>query len=202
MPWCKPMKSPLWGVWAAVQVLRGRNFRYPILGKLATQWMAIQAAATGAVPAGQPGSREASTNKSTLAGLVHLSLLGGFGPILSPILWATARQRSEFLTSHLLQAALFQLLAVGVILALLFGVLGLPLAFIVLIIFLPPGIFEPFRRVLPVPGFPTVCMGMIGLWLLVADILALTGAIRAFKGNEFHYPIVGGWLACYLEAAP
>jgi uncharacterized Tic20 family protein len=193
---------PLWGVWAAVQVLRGRNFRYPIIGRLATQWMARQIATTGASPARQTGGMEASMNESTLAGLVHLSLLGGFGPILSPILWATARRRSGFLTSHLLQVALVQLLAVGVILAMLFGVLGLPLVFIVLSTFLPRGIFEPFSRVLPGPGFPTICMGMIGLWLLGAGILALAGAIRAFKGKEFHYPMLGGWLARYLEAAP
>jgi hypothetical protein len=127
---------------------------------------------------------------------------GGFGPILSPILWATTRQHSEFLTYHLLQALLFQLLAVGVILAMLFGVLGLPLVFIELSILLPHGIFEPFTHVLPGPGFPTVCMGMIGLWLLDAGILALAGAIRAFKRKEFHYPMLGGWLARYLEAAP
>jgi uncharacterized protein (DUF433 family) len=28
------------------------------------------------------------------------------------------------------------------------------------------------------------------------------GAIRAFKGREFHYPMLGGWLARYPEAAP
>jgi hypothetical protein len=43
---------------------------------------------------------------------------------------------------------------------------------------------------------------MIGLWLLATGILALTGAIRAFRGKEFHYPMLGGWLARYLEAAP
>jgi uncharacterized Tic20 family protein len=193
---------PLWGVWAAVQVLRGRNFRYPIMGRLATQWMARQVATTGASPARQTGGMESATNESILAGLVHLSLLGGFGPILSPILWATARQRSEFLTYHLLQAALFQLLTIGVLLVMLLGGLGLPLVFIVLGILLPPEVFQSLTHIPALSTLPTVCTGMIGLWLLVAGILALTGAIRAFKGREFHYPIVGGWLARYVEAAP
>ncbi len=193
---------PLWGVWAAVQVLRGRNFRYPIIGCLATQWMAGQVATTGALPARQTGGMEASMNESTLAGLIHLSLLGGFGPILSPILWATARQRSEFLTYHLLQAALFQLLTIGVLLVMLLGGLGLPLVFIVSGILLPREVFQSLTHIPALSTLPTVCTGMIGLWLLVAGILALTGAIRAFKGREFHYPIVGGWLARYLEAAP
>jgi uncharacterized Tic20 family protein len=192
---------PLGGVWAAMQVLRGRNFRYPILGRLATQWMARQAAATNASPARQTGGMEAATNESILAGLVHLSLLGGFGPILAPILWAAARQRSEFLTSHLLQAALFQLLTIGVILVMLFGGLGLPLVFIVLGILLPPEVFQSFTHIPALSTLPTVCMGMIGLGLLVAGILALTGAIRAFEGKEFLYPMLGGWLARYLEAA-
>jgi hypothetical protein len=29
---------PLWGVWAAVRTLCGRNHRYPILGRLAINW--------------------------------------------------------------------------------------------------------------------------------------------------------------------
>jgi uncharacterized membrane protein len=84
----------------------------------------------------------------------------------------------------------------------LFGVLGLPLVFIVLGMLLPPEVFQSLTRILSLSTLPTVCIGMIGLWLLVAGILALTEAIRAFKGKEFHYPMLGGWLARYLEAAP
>jgi hypothetical protein len=66
----------------------------------------------------------------------------------------------------------------------LFGALGLHLVFIVLGMLLPPEVFQSLTRILSLSTLPTVCMGMIGLWLLVAGILALTEAIRAFKGKS------------------
>jgi hypothetical protein len=66
----------------------------------------------------------------------------------------------------------------------LFGILGLPLVFIVLGMLLPPDVFQSLTHISALSALPTVCIGMIGLWLLVAGILALTGAIRAFKGKS------------------
>ena len=48
-------------------------------------------------------------------------------------------------------------------------------------------------------AFPSSCMGVIGVLLLIVGVLALAAAIRAFRGKEFRYPIVGGWLASYLN---
>jgi uncharacterized Tic20 family protein len=190
---------PLWGIWAAVKTLRGRNFRYPILGRLTAHWLARQPVVIQSMPANRAPNAENLTGESTLAGLAHLSMLGGLSPILVPILWAAAKQRSQFLTYHLLQAALFQLLAMGVILTWLFVMLGLPLLFGLVGGLLPMAIFKATTEITASPVFSSGCPGIMGILVLITGILALVAAIRAFKGKESHYPIVGSWLANYLK---
>lgn len=190
---------PLWGIWAAVKTLRGRNFRYPILGSLAAHWLVRRPVVIESVPANRESNGESLTGESTLAGLGHLSILGGLSPILVPILWATAKQRSQFLTYHLLQAALFQLLTMGIILTWLFVMLGLPLLFGWVGGLLPTAIFTAVTEITASPVFSSGCPGIMGILVLITGILALVAAIRAFKGKEFHYPVVGSWLANYLN---
>jgi uncharacterized Tic20 family protein len=190
---------PLWGIWAAVKTLRGRNFRYPILGRLAAHWLARQPVVIQSVPANREPNTESLTGEAILAGLGHLSIVGGLSPILVPILWAAAKQRSQFLTYHLLQAALFQLLTIGVILTWLFVMLGLPLLFGLVGRLLPTTIFKAITEITALPIFSSSCLGIMGIVVLITGILALVAAIRAFKGKEFHYPIVGSWLANYLN---
>jgi uncharacterized Tic20 family protein len=181
---------PFWGVWAAVRILRGRNFRYPILGRLAVTWTARQPIEIEAHPMDQGSTIEAADGETLLAGLGHLSVIGGLGLILAPVLWATAKRRSRFLTDHLLQTALFHLFMAGTIFALYLCFAGFFALSILSSRFVPVTIFSPF--------FPFGGMAIIGILLLVRVVLALVAAVRAFKGKVFRYPIVGWWLARYL----
>ncbi len=197
--WFFRLVFPLWGVWAGVRVLRGRNFRYPILGRLAASRGNQGSVVVRREPEDRSTSGNASSGEPILAGLVHLSMLGGLAPILAPLLWATAKRRSEFLTHHLLQAALFQMLVLGMVfgwffitwLALVFlAVIGGPLA----------AVLEPVSRMVDTPPFFFVETGMIVIPLLITGILAVVAAVRAFRGEDFRYPIVGKWLVNYLNA--
>ena len=130
---------------------------------------------------------------------MHLSLLGGLGPILTPILWAIAVHRSHFLTDQMLQAAFFQLAIAGIMLFLVssFGAIVIFLRWFGDL--LPVGVTESITRFLDSPLFFLCWVGVLGLLMLIAISLAVNAAIRAFRGCKFRYPIVGSWLARYLD---
>ncbi len=107
---------PLTGVWAAIRILRGHNFQYPILGRLVVNWY-NQKYGAGEVSAPYRYATVSHTkgNDTALAGAAHLSILAGFGPIVAAVQWATTPNRSIHLTFNLMQAALFQLCMMGVL---------------------------------------------------------------------------------------
>lgn len=191
---------PLWGVWAAVRTLRGHSFRYPLVGRLASKWASHQPAVIESWSTHEEANAAPFANEQALAGLVHLSVLIGWSPILAPILWATAKPRSRFLVSHLLQAAIVQLIVTGSVFTLVFfnGVLTLLAG--LLGRFLPAQTLSTaVREAVNGPAFCGLVgiLGLIGLTMIVS---ALVASIQAFKGKEFRYPIVGSRLVKYLDA--
>lgn len=106
---------PLTGVWAAIRILRGHNFRYPLLGRLVVNWYnqkydTSMTALSPSIP-----SFNTSEPDTTVAGIAHLGILAGFGPVVAAVLWATTPQHSLKLTFNLMQAALFQMCLMAVI---------------------------------------------------------------------------------------
>lgn len=186
---------PCWGVWAAWRILRGHNYRYPLWAWLAARWCDSHGVQVerGIKPRIEP--QDARASETLLAGVGHLGGLAGLSPIFAPVFWATARHRSRFLVLHLLQAALFQLLVLGVAYALLIIAWGL-MAFLAL---LPSA---PQTAALQLAGSPMLQLGAAGLLVIpVASTwtVSLIAAVRALRGQEFRYPLVGRWLIHYLE---
>ena len=98
---------PLLGIVAGIQILRGNNFQYPVLGKLAIHWTSRQ---PFVVNSESSEHRLSSFNDGhILAGLAHITILAGLSLLLSPILWATDKNHSKFLNHNLIQASLFQI---------------------------------------------------------------------------------------------
>jgi uncharacterized Tic20 family protein len=188
---------PLWGVWAALRILRGRHHRYPVLGRLAINWSSRWSVSVEASPDGELSAEEL-ISETVLAGLAHLSVLGALSPILAPILWATVKHRSRFLTHHLLQAALFQLSVAGLGAVFFFGVLPTTMLLRIFGKYLPFGLAYPVVRIVDT-AFPFGFTGILVLLGLLFVLLVLVAAIRAFKGKEYHYPIIGTWLIRYLN---
>jgi uncharacterized Tic20 family protein len=196
--WFFQMILPLWGVWAGVRVLAGKDFRYPILNRLALKWAAKDTDAVTRQSEDGSDALEASNDESILAGLVYASVLGGLAPILAPILWAITKQRSKFLSFHLFQAALFQLLTLGI------GYISMFSLFVIMLfsaIFHGPQVhvIEPFFQVLDTPIFSFCVMGIILIFALFSGLFSVIGAIRAFKGQNFYFPMLGSWLDNYFS---
>ncbi len=185
---------PLWGVWAAIRILCGRNFRYPILNNIAIKWYARHPINFEGISTGH----KTFDGEAILAGITHLSILGGLAPILAPILWATAKRRSRFLTHNLLQAAIFQLFIMGA------SSIWFLSSWLFTFLFAWLGELSPMDVLIPVRGItdsPLIFFGGFGVMailVLITGLSALIGAIRTFKGKKFNYPIVGKWLVRYL----
>lgn len=101
---------PLAGVWAAIRILRGHNFLYPILGRRVVDWYTrkYSSGESSSPPRYSPTS-SVDDNDPALVGTAHLSILVGFAPIVAAVQWASAQHRSVHLTFNLMQAALYQL---------------------------------------------------------------------------------------------
>jgi uncharacterized Tic20 family protein len=123
------------------------------------------------------------TEERTWAMLAHLSVLvnlftGFLGPVVALIIYLIFANRSKYVAYHAIQSFLFQLVVwcglgvmwgiVGVLSAILIGVILIPLACVLTPIFL---------------------VGMA-----VAPIYGVWGAIQTSQGHDFEYWWVGGWM--------
>lgn len=129
------------------------------------------------------------SGERTLAGIAHLSVF--FAPIVLPlIVWLTQRDSSPYAAQQGKQAFFWHLIFyVGTSL-----LVGIPyFAFFANFISSassfsadnPPDPFSFFG-----PFF--VFIGIAGVVSLVNVIFSIIGAVRGFKGEPFHYPLLGG----------
>jgi uncharacterized Tic20 family protein len=190
---------PLWGIWAGIQVLRGRSFQYPILGKLVIKWTSHQPFVIKAEPH-VPNSSN-SDNGHVIAGVGHLAIFAQFSLFLSPILWMINKPRSRFLTHNLLQASIFQMTMTMVFVLLYFAVWGSGLIIGLLQMFgiVSPEFFAGLSELARITYFPFSFGIVFGLLLLASATYVIIAAIQAFRGKEFHYPFVGKWLLHYIQ---
>ena len=134
----------------------------------------------GAMPV--PG---ASSNETVLAGISHLSVF--FAPVILPlIIWLVSRQSSPYASYQAKQAFVFHLFFSAVAFATGIGAYGL--IFSSLITYSGPNISNvpPF----PFAGF-IVVWGALGLLSIVNIVYSIVGAVQAFQGRPFHYPLLG-----------
>jgi uncharacterized Tic20 family protein len=143
----------------------------------------------GYPPYGYAPPPSASNSDNVLAGLAHLSVF--FAPIILPlVVWLAMRNSSPYVSRQGKQAFFFHLFFT----ALTFVTFILLYAgFFSVVIASTSGSgtpdlggFSPFLLIL---GFYVV----IGIVSLVEIIFSIIGAVQAFQGKPFHYPLLG-WL--------
>ncbi len=132
------------------------------------------------------------------AALAHGSaLLFGFGPIVAVILWFTQRKKSAYAAFHALQAMAYQIIFFWAYLTIIPLVMTVLLLVIIVIgVAVSPRSDDPMWIVI-LPQF--VMWGLLLGTFALYGLLALIGVISTLTGREFKYPIVGAWLARYLQ---
>ena len=190
---------PWWGVWAGMQILRGKSYQYPILGKAVIRFTSREPFIARAESSANNSST--SANEHVLAGLGHAAMFAGFSLFLAPILWATTKPRSRFLSHNLLEASLFQMAATAILTGSYFAIWGSGL-FIGLLQSLglaTPELLNNIESIASNTYFP-IGIGILFLLLaLTLGVCVIIATIQAFRGKEFHYPVVGKWLVRYIQ---
>jgi uncharacterized Tic20 family protein len=144
---------------------------------------------------------QSSSDERTLAALAHASIvtngLSLIGLIGAAMIWATQREHSAYVRGHAIQALVFQgmVIVITLILALSWGMC---VALSLLPIALRPELY-------PAGSFPApfwlALSGMIlpVLFGLAASVYGLFGALQAYRGKPFFYPLVGRLAAADLN---
>jgi uncharacterized protein len=144
-----------------------------------------------------------SQNDKIMAALAHISAVLPFMGVIAPIIiWATQKDKSEYVAFQALQAVAYQLV---MILAWFIGMRCYMLSFFNMILTMPfsGGTSEtnPSTTPLFAVGFiiPFIIFGLIFLGGAIFVIYGIIGAVNAFQGRNFRYFIIGNRLANYLQ---
>jgi uncharacterized Tic20 family protein len=149
---------------------------------------------------GQP-STEPTQNDKIMAALAHVSALLPLMGVIAPIIiWATQKDKSEYVAFQALQAVAYQLLMV---LAWFLGMGCYMLSFFTTFLTLP---FAGGQETTTIPpmfmiGFliPFIIFGLIFIGGFIFIVYGMIGAVMAFQGKNFRYIILGNRLANYLR---
>jgi len=151
----------------------------------------------------QLASPAPTQNDKIMAALAHVSALLPLMGVIAPIIiWATQKDKSEFVAFQALQAVAYQLL---MILTWFVGMGCYMLSFFTTFLTIPfagngaetdPTV-APFFMV----GFliPFIILGIIFVGGAIFILYGLVGAIMTFQGKNFRYLILGQRLASYLQ---
>lgn len=150
----------------------------------------------------QLSSLAPSQNDNIMAALAHISALIPLMGVIAPIIiWATQKDKSEFVAFQALQAIAYQLL---MILAWFIGMGCYMLSFFFTFFTIPftgngsenmPG--SPFFMI----GIfiPFIIFGLIFIGGAIFILYGVAGAIMTFQGKHFRYAIIGKQLENYLQ---
>lgn len=145
-----------------------------------------------------------SQNDKIMAALAHISAILPFMGVIAPIvIWATQKDKSEYVAFQALQAVAFQLL---MILAWFVGMGCYMLSFFGMFLTIPfAGSSGSEVNPSAAPFFmfgalvPFIIFGAIFLGGAIFVIYGVIGAIQVFQGKDFRYIIIGRWLENYLQ---
>jgi uncharacterized Tic20 family protein len=149
----------------------------------------------------QPTSLVPSQNDKIMAALAHVSAILPLMGVIAPIvIWATQKDKSEFVAFQALQAIAYQLL---MILGWFVGMGCYMLSFFSTFLTIPfsgsgsAPTGSPFFML----GFliPFIILGLIFCGGALFILYGLVGAIMTFQGKNFRYIIIGHRLASYLQ---
>jgi uncharacterized Tic20 family protein len=143
-----------------------------------------------------------SEDERILAALAHASIIANIvnlaGMFAAGLIWATQRDRSDYVRRHALQSLLYQGMALLIMIFLLVF-WGICLGFSLLPVAVRPDLY----RSSPPNSFWIALLGLalpVGFGIL-ATLYGLYGAYQAYQGRAFRYPLVGR-VARRAAAAP
>jgi uncharacterized Tic20 family protein len=142
-------------------------------------------------------------NDKIMAALAHISaILPMMGVIAPIIIWATQKDKSEYVAFQALQAIVYQLV---MIFAWFIGMGCYVLSFIFTFLTIPfasGGGGDPNSPFFIVGFmFPFLIFGGIFIGGAIFILYGIVGAVMAFQGKEFRYALIGNQLAKYMEQA-
>lgn len=128
------------------------------------------------------------SEERTWAMLAHLSVLvnlftGVLGPVVALIIYLVFLPRSKYVAYHAMQSFLFQLVVwcgIGV----MWGIVGMLCAVLIGIVLIP------FACILT----PVFLVGMA-----IAPIYGIIGALQTSQGQDFKYWLIGDWARGTLD---
>src|SRR5579863_4552547 len=144
-----------------------------------------------AYPYGYYARPAGSSNDTVLAGLSHLGVFLPFGWLLPLIVWLSTRTSAPYASHQAKQAFFWQLFFVVLFIVAYIGLLG---SFFGSGIFSASNIYGPegYNSTFLRPFL--ILLAFYGLLLagsLINIIFAIIGAVKAFQGKPFHYPLLG-----------
>ena len=149
------------------------------------------------------GTSTPTQNDKIMAALAHVSAILPLMGVIAPIvIWATQKDKSEFVAFQALQAVAYQLL---MILAWFVGMGCYMLSFFSTFLTIPlagsSSDVDPTVSPIFILGFliPFIIFGAIFIGGAVFIIYGLVGAVATFQGKDFRYLLIGNRLANYLN---
>jgi uncharacterized Tic20 family protein len=132
---------------------------------------------------------EHTTEQRLLGALAHAGIITqGLGLIVGVVVYATQRDKSEYVAFQGLQAAVFQ--ALSLLVVILSWVVWTACFLLALIPLVAAGGDEPGLLFWLLNLSWVLPLGVMGIF----GVMGLVGALRVWQGAEFRYPVVGPWL--------
>ncbi len=139
-----------------------------------------------------------SKDERTNAALAHGSILlgvfsrGTLGILVAFLIWITQRGKAPFAARQALQALLYQIVSLVVIIAVWIG-WGILMAGSVFVPqLLAPGHPESLQ---PFTMIPAILLIVVPFAVMIASIgYGLYAAVQVWHGKDFSYPILGAWI--------
>ena len=133
------------------------------------------------------------SDEKTWAMLAHLSVIinfisGFFGILAALAIYLIFKDRSRYVAYHSMQAFIFQLIwwgGAGVLIGLMWSIVGLLSAIVIGIILIP---------------FALILTFVLLLLPLAALVYGIIGAVQTSQGQEFDYWLIGDWTRNMLES--
>jgi uncharacterized protein len=156
--------------------------------------------AIGGIMTEQISKSAPSQNDKIMAALAHISAVLPLMGVIAPIvIWATQKDKSEYVAFQALQAVVYQL---AMILAWFIGMGCYMLSFFTMFFSMPlssgtdqvsPSAFPFFFLI------PFIIFGAIFVGGAIFVIYGIIGAVSVFQGRDFRYLFIGNRLANYLQ---
>ncbi len=133
-----------------------------------------------------------TTENRLLAAITHAAIITqGLGLLAGVIVYVTQREKSRWTAFQALQAAVYQLIALLVTIG-LWIIWGVVYALSLIPMMTQPRLYQNA----PPPVFFVSLGGMVIplLFMLIAALYGLWGALQTWQGKDFRYVLIGPWL--------